>query len=165
MGNKDKSLKRCYKKKKVFHSNRYTQITAKSTTSSTQVLAGTTRNASTSYDSSDVSTSLSARRLKLNVTNRDVSDNESHFDSNGANIYKNIQHNSQMEEVVNDNIDKYDSENNSVNGESISNFNRSRFYEERESSYWLLIHSDILENIIDLIGKCPAERCCGKVKY
>ena len=88
MGNKDKSLKRCYKKKKVFHSNRYTQITAKSTTSSTPVLAGTIRNASTSYDSSDASTSLSARRLKLNVTNRDVSDNESHFDSNGANIYK-----------------------------------------------------------------------------
>ena len=165
MGNKDKSLKRCYKKKEVFHSNRYTQITAKSTTSSTPVLAGTTRNASTSYDSSDASTSLSARRLKLNVTNRDVSENESHFDSNGANIYKNIQYNSQMEEVVNDNIDKYDSENNSMNGESISNFNRSRFYEERESSYCLLIHLDILENIIDLIGKCPAERCCGKVKY
>ena len=45
-----------------------------------------------------------------------------------------------------------------MNGESITNFDRSRFYEERNSSYYLLIDSEILENIIDLIGKCPAER-------
>ena len=62
-------------------------------------------------------------------------------------------------------IDKYDSESNSMNGESISNFDRSRFYEERDSSYYLLIDSEILENIINLIGKCLAERCSGKVKY
>ena len=35
-----------------------------------------------------------------------------------------------MEEVLNDNIDKYDNENNSMNGESIRNFDRWRFYEE-----------------------------------
>ena len=52
-----------------------------------------------------------------------------------------------------------------MNGESISNFDRSRFYEERDSSYYLLIDSEILENIINLIGKCLAERCSGKVKY
>ena len=58
-----------------------------------------------------------------------------------------------MEEVINDNatninnIGKYDSENNSMNGESNSNFDRSTFYEERDS-YYLLIDSDILENII-----------------
>ena len=70
-------------------------------------------------------------------------------------------------QVLNDNIDKYDSKNNSMNGESISNFDRSRFYEERDSSYYLLMDSEILENIqlIDLIGKCPAEHCSGKVKH
>ena len=58
-----------------------------------------------------------------------------------------------MEEVINDNatninnIGKYDSENNSMNGESISNFDRSTFYEERDS-YYLLIDLDILENVI-----------------
>ena len=83
----------------------------------------------------------------MNVSNRDVSDNESHFDWNEANIYKNIQDNSQMEEILNDNIDKYDSENNSMNGESISNFDRPRFYEERDSSYYLLMDSEILGNI------------------
>ena len=50
------------------------------------------------------------------------------------------------------------SESNSINDESISNFDRSRFYEERDSSYYLLIESEILENIIDLIGKYPAKR-------
>ena len=50
------------------------------------------------------------------------------------------------------------SESNSINDESISNFGRSRFYEERDSSYYLLIDSEILENIIDLIGKYPAKR-------
>ena len=49
-------------------------------------------------------------------------------------------------------------ESNSMSDESISNFDRSRFYEERDSSYYLLIDSEILENIIDLIGKYPAER-------
>ena len=129
------------------------------------MLAGTTTKASTSYNYSDASTSLSVNKLKLNISNRDVSDNGSHLDSNEANIYKNVQDNSQMEEVLNNNIDKNDSENNSMNGESISNFDRSRFYEERDSSYYLLIDSEILENIINLIGKCLAERCSGKVKY
>ena len=39
------------------------------------------------------------------------------------------------------------SESNSINDESISNFDRSRFYEERDSSYYLLMDSEILENI------------------
>ena len=101
MGNKDKSLERRYKKKKVFHSNRYTKIT---TTSSynifhTSVLAGTNSKVSTSYNYSGASTNLFAKKLKLNISNRDVSDNESYFDLNEANIYKNIQDISQMEEV------------------------------------------------------------------
>ena len=65
----------------------------------------------------------------------------------------------------NKNIDKYDSENNSTNGESISNFDRSRLYEKISSFYYLLIDSDTLENIIDIIRKCPTERCSGKGKY
>ena len=67
------------------------------------MLAGTTTEASTSYNYSDASTSFSAKKLKLNVINRDVSDSESHFYSNEANIYKNIQDNSQIEEVLNNN--------------------------------------------------------------
>ena len=64
------------------------------------MLAGTTTEASTSYNYSDASTNLSAKKLKLNVSNRDASDNESHFNSNEANIYKHIQGISQMEEVL-----------------------------------------------------------------
>ena len=53
--------------------------------------------------------------MKLNISNKDVSDNQSHFDSNEANIC-NIFSKIQIEEV-NDNIGTYDSENNSMNGE------------------------------------------------
>ena len=35
-------------------------------------------------------------------------------------------------EEVNDNIGTYDSENNSMNGESISNFDRSGFFEQKK---------------------------------
>lgn len=35
----------------------------------------------------------------------------------------------------------------------------------KKNSYYLLIESDILENIIDLISKCPTERCSWKVEY
>ena len=72
-----------------------------------------------------------------------------------------------MEEILNDNIDKYDSKWMKVNGESVSNFDRPRFYEERDSSSYLLMDSEILGNIqlIDLIEKCPAECCSGKVKH
>lgn len=75
-----------------------------------------------------------------------------------------------MEEIINDNanninnIDKYDRENNSMNSGSISNFDRSRFFEEIGCSYYLLIGSYVSENITDLIGKCPAEPCSGKAK-
>lgn len=93
MGEKDESLKRCYKKKKVFHSNRYTKITTISTPS-TPVWARTASKVSTSQSSLDGSTSLSAKKMKLNISNKDASDNLSHFDSNEANICKNIQQNS-----------------------------------------------------------------------
>ena len=44
-------------------------------------------------------------------------------------------------------------------------FDRSNFYAKRDSSYYLLLDSEILENIIDLIGKCPTEACTGNVNY
>ena len=102
MWNKDKSLERRYKKKKVFHSNRYTKIptTRSYNIFHTSVLAGTNSKASASYNYSDASTNLSAKKLKLKVSNRDASDNESHFNSSEANTYKNIQDISQMEEVL-----------------------------------------------------------------
>ena len=94
------------------------------------MLARTTSKASTSYNSSDASYSVSSKKLKLNASNRDATENETHFNSNEANICKNIQDNSQMEE----------SDNDSMNGESISNFDRSRFYEEKDSSYYIFTY-------------------------
>ena len=44
-------------------------------------------------------------------------------------------------------------------------FDRSNFYAERDSSYYLLLDSDILENITDLTGKYPTEACTGIVIY
>ena len=55
------------------------------------MLAGPSSKVSTSYNSSDASTSLSAKKLKLNVSNRDDSESESHLNLNEANISKNIQ--------------------------------------------------------------------------
>ena len=45
-------------------------------------------------------------------------------------------------------------------------FDRSNFYAEQILHIiYYKIHSDILENIIDVIGKCPTEACIGNVKY
>ena len=41
---------------------------------------------------------------------------------------------------------------------------RTRFYEKRDTSYYLLIDSDILETVIQTIGRCPIDNCSGKVK-
>ena len=41
---------------------------------------------------------------------------------------------------------------------------RTRFYEKRDTSYYLLIDSDILETAIQKIGRCPIDNCSGKVK-
>ena len=38
------------------------------------------------------------------------------------------------------------------------------FHEQRDTCYYVLIDSVIMEEVIDLIGKCPAENCRGKVK-
>ena len=41
---------------------------------------------------------------------------------------------------------------------------RTRFYEKRDTFYYLLIDSDILETVIQTIGRCPIDNCSGKVK-
>ena len=44
-------------------------------------------------------------------------------------------------------------------------FLKDQIFMQREILHIMLLDSDILENIIDLIGKCPAEACAGNVKY
>ena len=62
-------------------------------------------------------------------------------------------------DVLDNSCDDYSNDNENV-------FDRSNFYAERDSSYYLLLDSDILENIIDCTGKCPTEACTtGNVKY
>ena len=43
--------------------------------------------------------------------------------------------------------------------------NHQTFHEQRDTCYYVLIDSVIMEEVIDLIGKCPAENCRGKLKY
>ena len=38
------------------------------------------------------------------------------------------------------------------------------FHKQRDTCYYVLIDLVIMEEVIDLIGKCPAENCRGKVK-
>ena len=40
----------------------------------------------------------------------------------------------------------------------------TRFNEKRDTSYYLLIDSDILETVIQTIERCPSDNCSGKVK-
>ena len=42
--------------------------------------------------------------------------------------------------------------------------NHQTFHEQRDTCYYVLIDSVIMEEVIYLIGKCPAENCRGKVK-
>ena len=44
-------------------------------------------------------------------------------------------------------------------------FLKDQIFMQREILHIMLLDSDILENIIDLIGKCPTEACTGNVKY
>ena len=44
-------------------------------------------------------------------------------------------------------------------------FLKDQVFMQREILHIMLLDSDILENIIDLIGKCPTEACTGNVKY
>ena len=44
-------------------------------------------------------------------------------------------------------------------------FLKDQIFMQREILHIMLLDSDIFENIIDLIGKCPTEACTGNVKH
>ena len=89
---------------------------------------------------------MSSKKLKLNL--------EHQITANDTN----------REEELIDNIDpsSSSSEDNDIDHEEDSC--RKRFYEKRDTSYYLLLDSDILETVIQTIGRCPIENCSGKVK-
>ena len=89
---------------------------------------------------------MSSKKLKLNLEHQITAD-----DTN-------------REEDLIDNIDpsSSSSEDNDIDHEEDSC--RTRFYEKRDTSYYLLIDSDILETVMQTIGRCPIDNCSGKVK-
>ena len=91
--------------------------------------------------------SLSSKKLKLNL--------EHQITANDTN----------REEDLTDNIDpsSSSSEDNDIDHEE-DRLSHTCFYEKRDTSYYLLIDSDILETVIQTIGRCPIDNCSGKVK-
>ena len=91
--------------------------------------------------------SLSSKKLKLNL--------EHQITANDTN----------REEDLTDNIDpsSSSSEDNDIDHEE-DRLSHTRFYEKKDKSYYLLIDSDILETVIQTIGRCPIDNCSGKVK-
>ena len=99
---------------------------------------------------------MSSKKLKLISNNSASNNNESSIDSIDRNDA--AYDNNNNKDVLDNPCVDYSNDNENV-------FDRSNFYAEKDSSYYLLLDSDILENIIDLIGKCPTEACTGNVKY
>ena len=145
MGNKDKSLKRRYKKKRKFYDNRHTKKSNTTTTTSTLIINQVNPRTSSSADLPG--TSLSSKKLKLISNNSASNNNESSIDSidrnDGDNCIEAVCGNNNKDVLDNSCVD-YSNDNENV-------FDRSNFYAERDSSYYLLLDADILENIIDLI--------------
>ena len=137
MGNKDKSLKRRKNKRRSFHGNRFTSF-------STEQMKAPPTSSSDKSKNDKVGTSLSAKKLKLNLDSQS-SGNDSSVDRSVVDINVDL-------ESSEDDIDTDD------------DCHSSNFYGRRNTSYYVLIDSNILEEVIDLIGKCPAENCRGKVK-
>ena len=79
MGNKDKSLKRCYKKKRKFYDNRHTKKSNTTTITSTPIINQV--NPTTSSSTDLPGTSLSSKKLKLISNNSASNNNESSVDS------------------------------------------------------------------------------------
>ena len=79
MGNKDKSLKRRYKKKIKFYDNRHTKKSKTTTTTSTPIINQV--NSTTSSSTDLPGTSLSSKKLKLISNNSASNNNESSIDS------------------------------------------------------------------------------------
>ena len=129
------------KKKKIFHFNRFTNFSE-----TTQILIPrcSTSNSTTlnklQHDDI-VCTSLSSKKLKLNLGYQSTRD-----DTNRDEIL--------IDNSIDDHADVDDDK------ESC----RTRFYEQRDSSFYLLIDSDILQAAIQTIGKCPIENYVAKVE-
>ena len=167
MGNKDKSLKRRYKKKRNFYDNRYTKIYKTTTSTPMPIVIKEVPPPSTSSSSDLPSTSLSAKKLKLIANNSDASSvNEGSI--NSIKVYDvetvpvvndvNVSDDNVADNSVDSNVDECNNDDNNL-------FDRSSFYAGRDSSNYLLLDSDILGSIIDLIGKYPTEGCSGHIKY
>ena len=90
--------------------------------------------------------SLSSKKLKLNL--------EHQITANDTN----------REEDLIDNTDLSSSSNEDNDIDHEEDSCRTRFYEKRDTSYYLLIDSDILETVIQTIRRCPIDNCSGKVK-
>ena len=159
MGNKDKSLKRRYKKKRKYNDNRHTKKSNTTTSTSTPIINQV--NPTTSSSTDLPGTILSSKKLKLISNNSASNNNEISIDSidrnDGDNCTEAVCGNNNKD-VLDNSCVEYSNDNENV-------LDRSNFYAERDSSYCLLLDSDILQNTIDLIGKCPTEACTGNVKY
>ena len=79
MGNKDKSLKRCYKKKRKFYDNRHTKKSNTTTITSTPIINQV--NPTTSSSTDLPGTSLSSKKLKPISNNSASNNDESSVDS------------------------------------------------------------------------------------
>ena len=86
---------------------------------------------------------MSSKKLKLNL--------EHQVTANDTN---------RVEDLI-DNIDPSSSE---EDNDIDHHEEDTRFYEKKDTSYYLLIDSDILETVIQTIGRCPIDNCSGKVK-
>ena len=147
------------RKKRKFYDNRHTKKSNTTTTTSTLIINQV--NLTTSSSTDGPGTSLSSKKLKLISNNSASNNNESSIDSidrnDGDNCIEAVGGNNNKDVLDNSCVDY------SNNKENV--FDRSNFYAERDFSYYLLLDSDILENIIDLIRSCDTEVCTGNVKY
>ena len=113
MGNKDKSLKRRTNKRRSFHGDRFTSF------STEQMKALPTSSCSDKSKNDKVGTSLSAKKLQLNLDSQS-SENDSSVDGIVVDINVDL-------ESSEDDIDTDD------------DCHSSNFYERRETSYYVLI--------------------------
>ena len=89
---------------------------------------------------------MSSKKLKLNL--------EHQITANDTN----------REEDLIDNIDPSSSSSDGNDIDHKEDSCRTRFYGKRYTSYYLLVDSDILETVIQTIGRYPIDNCSGKVK-
>ena len=145
MGNKDKTLKRRKNKRRTFHGNRFTKLSGTAQVSTPSCLSSSSTTLNKSQHDDIVCKSLPSKKLKLNL--------EHQITANDTN----------REEDLIDNTDpsSSSSEDNDIDHEEESC--RTRFYEKRDASYYLLIDSDILETVIQTIGRCPIVNCSSDV--